>query len=94
MQMNGIMKNKKSKHNHCVHLNESGDAKRQGVCIFNFIIGGLGFGFALLAVVLVIVAAIKGRHYLSGQVVPLQEIHEMFSPGLKNSIEMTENEQS
>ena len=56
--------------------------------------GSLGFGFMLLAIVMIIVALIKGRRYVSGQIVPLQEIHEMLNPGLKNSIEMVENEQS
>ena len=60
----------------------------------NIIIGSLGFGFMLLAVVLIIVAVIKGRNYLSGQTTPLQQIHEIFSPGIKNTIEMTENEKS
>ena len=48
----------------------------------------------LLAVVLIIVALIKGKHYLSGQVAPLQEIHEIFTPGIKNTIEMVEDEKS
>jgi hypothetical protein len=53
-------------------------------------VGGLGFGFAILAVVMVIVSVIRGKHALSGQIVPLQQLHEMFNPGQQNMIEIVE----
>ena len=62
--------------------------------ILTFIAGGLGFGFAILAVVLVIVSFFKGKHALSGQVVPLQQIHEIFNPGQQNTIEIVEEKRS
>lgn len=58
--------------------------------ILTIIFGGLGFGFAIMAVVLVIVSVFKGKHALSGQVVPLQQIHEIFNPGQQNTIEIVE----
>ena len=62
--------------------------------MFTIIVGGLGFGFAILAVVLVIVSVIKGKHALSGQVVPLQQIDEIFNPGQQNMIEIVEEKRS
>jgi len=62
--------------------------------MLTFIAGFIGFGFMLMAVVLVVVGLVKGKRFLSGQIVPLQEMHEIFSPGLKNSIEIIENERS
>jgi len=62
--------------------------------VFTIIIGGFGFGFALLAIVLVIVSFIKGKHALSGQVVPLQQIHEIFNPGHQNMMEIVEEKRS
>jgi hypothetical protein len=58
--------------------------------MFTIIVGGLGFGFAIMAVVLVIVSLIKGKHALSGQVGPLQDIHEILNPGQQNMIEIVE----
>ena len=58
--------------------------------ILTIIFGGLGFGFAIMAIVLVIVFIFKGKRSLSGQVVPLQQIHEMFNPGQQNIIEIVE----
>jgi hypothetical protein len=62
--------------------------------ILTIIAGGLGFGFAILAIVLVIVSFIKGKHALSGQVVPLQQIHELFNPGQQNRMEIVEEKRS
>ena len=62
--------------------------------MFTLIFGGLGFGFAILAVVLVVVAAIKGKRALSGTVVPLQQIHEIFNPGQQNMIEIVEEDKA
>lgn len=58
--------------------------------MLTIIAGGLGFGFAIMSIVLVIISFIKGKHALSGQVVPLQQIHEIFNPGQQNVIEIVE----
>lgn len=58
------------------------------------IFGGLGFGFAIMAIVLVIFSVIKGKKGLSGQVVPLQQIHEIFNPGQQNTIEIVEEKKT
>jgi hypothetical protein len=58
--------------------------------ILSIICGGIGFGFAILAVVMVFISVFKGTRALSGQVVPLQQIHEMFNPGQKNMMEIME----
>lgn len=60
------------------------------MAILTIIMGGLGFGFALLAIVLVVVAVLRGGNALSGQVVPLQQMHEIFNPGQQNVLEMVE----
>jgi hypothetical protein len=60
--------------------------------LLTIIAGGLGFGFAILAIVLIIVSFVKGKHALSGQVVPLQQIHELFNPGQQNMIEIVEEQ--
>jgi hypothetical protein len=62
--------------------------------MLTFIVGGLGFGFALLAIVLVIISFIKGKRALSGMVVPLQQIHEILTPGQKNVIEVVEKKET
>ena len=62
--------------------------------ILTIIAGGLGFGFAILAIVLVIVSFFKGKHGLSGQVVPLQQIHEIFNPGQENIMENVEEKRA
>ncbi|MBN2037242.1 MAG: hypothetical protein JW768_10915 [Chitinispirillaceae bacterium] len=64
------------------------------MAIITVIAGGLGFGFAIMAVVLVIVSFLKGKRALSGQVVPLQQIHELFNPGQQNMIEIVEENKS
>jgi hypothetical protein len=62
--------------------------------MLTIIAGSLGFGFAILAVVLVIVSFIKGKRALSGMVVPLQQIHEIFNPGQKNMMEIVEEKRT
>jgi hypothetical protein len=62
--------------------------------ILTIIAGGLGFGFAILAIVLVIVSFFKGKHALSGQVVPLQQIHEIFNPVQQNMIEIVQEKRT
>jgi hypothetical protein len=71
-----------------------GSEKGKYMLTLTIIAGGLGFGFAILAIVLVIVSFIKGKHALSGQVVPLQQIHEIFNPGQQNIIEILEEKQT
>ena len=51
---------------------------------------GLAFGFAIMAIVLVIISFFKGTRVLSGQVVPLQQLHELFNPGQQNMLEIVE----
>ena len=60
--------------------------------MLSIIVGALGFGFTLMAVVMIFVSLIRGKRALSGQVVPLQQIHETLSPGLKNTVEVVEDE--
>ena len=62
--------------------------------IITIIAGGLGFGFAIMAVVLVFVSFFKGKRALSGQVVPLQQIHGMFNPGQEHMMEIVEEKKS
>jgi hypothetical protein len=62
----------------------------KGEIMLSVIAGSLGFGFAIMAVVLVVVSVIRGRHALSGQVVPLQQIHEILNPGQQHMIEIVE----
>lgn len=60
----------------------------------DFLVSGLFVGFALIGVIIGIIGVTKGRHFLSGQIMPLQQIHEIYDPGLTNTIEIEDNEQS
>jgi hypothetical protein len=62
--------------------------------MLTLIVASVGFGFTLMAIVLIIVALFKGKRALSGQVVPLQQIHEILTPGMENTIEIVEEKQT